>query len=120
MTIHEQIDYPEREVKSGATQTQFSGNLTSSNVIRYSPEKIFNLEHLSAPLDQVAATCKLWGLERNYSLKCKIESNRIDRKYSLHRQMERKIPFADSLALTIPCSGARPRCRACIQSPAAS
>ena len=27
VAIHEQIDYPEREVKSGATQTQFSGNL---------------------------------------------------------------------------------------------
>ena len=114
MAIHEKIDYPKREVKSGATQTQFSGNLTSSNVIRYSPEKIFNLEHLSAPLDQLAATCKLWGLERDYSLKRKIESNQIGRKYSP------KIPFADSLALTIPCSGARPRCRACIQSPAAS
>ena len=27
VAIHEQIDYPEREMKSGATQTQLSGNL---------------------------------------------------------------------------------------------
>ena len=47
MAIHEKIDYPEREVKSGATQTQFSGNLEIQTAFDIVLKKIFNISSTS-------------------------------------------------------------------------